>query len=274
LYPNKTIGITGSRGCVRQCKFCDYIATWKNYTWRTADNIFEEMLYQKQQYGVSHFQFSDSLINGNMKEYRRLATLLAEHNSKNPNDLFWWSSFFILRSYEQFNESLWQLTAQSGCKSIAVGIETFDDATRVKMGKNFTNADIDFCIQMAIKHKIDLAFLLFIGYVTDTEDVVRQAMQWLDVHQHVKDKFLLAFQRTMVLAPGSWVDKNRKIINIELLDPTNRQSWINTKTGSTFELREQWFTEILKYCKKLNYYYSNESDMHRWLENNLIKYFK
>jgi|LakMenE18May11ns_1017448.scaffolds.fasta_scaffold9887233_2 radical SAM superfamily enzyme YgiQ (UPF0313 family) len=270
LYPYKAIGITGSRGCVRKCDFCNYISIWKDYIWRTADNIFEEMLYQKQRYGVSHFHFSDSLINGNMKEYRRLITLLADHNLKNPDDLFWWSSFFILRPNESDREDIWRLTAQSGCKSIAVGIESFDDATRAKMGKNFINTDIDFCIQMAIKYKIELAFLLFVGYVSDTEEIIDQAIQWLDNHQDWKEYFFLAFQQTMILMPGSWLDQNRNVVNIELLDPKNRQSWINTKTGSTFELREQWFARILAHCKKLNYHYSNESDMHKWLEDVLL----
>lgn len=57
LYPDCRIGITGSRGCVRQCRFCDYIDTWKKYTWRTGENIFKEMLHQQQRYGISSFIF-------------------------------------------------------------------------------------------------------------------------------------------------------------------------------------------------------------------------
>ena len=271
LYTERAIGITGSRGCVRKCDFCNYISTWKNFTWRTADNIFEEMLYQKQKYGISHFQFSDSLINGNMSEYRQLITLLAQYNVDHPNDTFRWSSFFILRPTESFGEDLWRLTALSGGLSLAIGLETFDDNTRFKMGKKFTNADIDFCIQMIIKYKIFVIFLLFIGYVSDTQETIDKSLQWLDSHQTVKDHFYLGFNQTMILMPGSWLDQNRSVVNIELLDPTNRQSWINTKTNSTFELREQWFAQVLDRCQKLNYHFSNESDWHKWLENTLLK---
>ena len=55
LYEHRTLGITGSRGCVRQCKFCDYIFTHKKYTWRTGQHIFDEMLYQKQLYNCFSF---------------------------------------------------------------------------------------------------------------------------------------------------------------------------------------------------------------------------
>lgn len=271
LYKLRAIGITGSRGCVRKCTFCDYIATWKNYTWRTGDNIFEEMLYQKQKYGISHFQFSDSLINGNMKEYRRLTTLLAEYNNANPNDKIWWDSFFILRPKTQFDDDMWQLTAQSGCKMAIAGIETFNDATRFAMGKKFTNKDIDEAIASSIKFQVPLALLLFIGYVTDTQEIIDEAIEWLDNHQHVKQHFSLFFQKSMILIPGSWIEQNQKIMNIELLDPTDRHKWINTKTGSTAEIREQWFKQVLDHANKLGYTVQNEADVHKWLEEILLE---
>ena len=271
LYALRAIGITGSRGCVRKCTFCDYITTWKNYTWRTGDNIFEEMLYQKQQYKISYFQFSDSLINGNMKEYRRLTYLLSEYNRANPNDKIWWDSFFILRPKDQFGNDMWQLTAQSGCKMAIAGIESFNDATSFAMGKKFTNKDIDDAIASAIEFQVPLALLLFIGYVTDTQDIIDEAIKWLDEHQHVKQHFTLLFQKSMILIPGSWIEQNQKIMNIELIDPTNRYKWVNTKTGSTFEIREQWFKQVLDHAVNLGYRVVNESDIHKWLENMLLR---
>lgn len=270
LYNQRAVGITGSRGCVRKCTFCDYIATWKNYTWRTGDNIFEEMLYQKQKYGISHFQFNDSLINGNMKEYQKLVTLLAEYNRDHPDDKIQWDSFFILRPVAQFNAAMWQLTAQSGCKMLLIGIETFNDATRFAMGKKFTNKDIDDTIELAIEFQVPLGLLVFVGYVTDTQDIINEAIEWLDAHQHVKQHFFLLFSRTMVLLPGSWIDQNRKIMNIELVDPTNRQKWVNIKTGSTLEIREQWSSQVINHARKLGYNVEDEGDLHRWLEQQLL----
>lgn len=270
LYNQRAIGITGSRGCVRKCTFCDYIATWKNYTWRTGDNIFEEMLYQKQKYGISYFQFNDSLINGNMKEYEKLVTLLAEYNRDHPDDGIRWDSFFILRPVAQFSAKMWQLTAQSGCKMALIGIETFNDATRFSMGKKFTNKDIDDTIELAIEFQVPLGLLVFIGYVTDTQEIIDEAIEWLDTHQHVKQQFFLLFSRTMILLPGSWLEQNQKIMNIELVDSTNRQKWVNTKTGSTLEIREQWSSQVINHARKLGYIVNDEGDLHRWLEHQLI----
>lgn len=271
LYPNKTIGITGSRGCVRQCKFCDYIATWKNYTWRSADNIFEEMLYQKQKYGISNFQFSDSLINGNLKEYEKLVTKLSDYNFANPSDPFKWASFFIFRPKSQFGEKLWQLTASSGANAVIVGIESFNDVTRFDMGKKFTNKDIDDALEMCIKYKINVVLLFFVGYVTDTQKNIDETLAWLDEHQHLKDHIVLATQRTLMILPGSWLDKNQKIINIELLNPENTQSWVNLKTGSNLEIREAWQEQIISHIDKLGYPLIQDGNLHKWLEDMLEK---
>jgi hypothetical protein len=40
------IPIADSRGCVRTCEFCDIIEHWKKYRYRSAENLWQEMLYQ------------------------------------------------------------------------------------------------------------------------------------------------------------------------------------------------------------------------------------
>lgn len=104
MYDTKALPILGSRGCVRQCKFCDYIANWKRFRWRTADDIFVEMLEQSERYNISFFKFQDSLTNGNQKEFYRLTTLLAEHNNTPGNRRLSWSGFYIFREPTARNE--------------------------------------------------------------------------------------------------------------------------------------------------------------------------
>jgi hypothetical protein len=95
FYQVKAIPVIGSRGCVRQCTFCDYITNWTKFQWRTAENIFNEIMCQIDRYDVSNIKFQDSLINGNQKEFFRLMEILAEYNDNNPNKKIRWSSFFI-----------------------------------------------------------------------------------------------------------------------------------------------------------------------------------
>jgi radical SAM superfamily enzyme YgiQ (UPF0313 family) len=255
---------------VRQCKFCDYIAFHKNFTWRTADNIFEEMLEQKLKHNISYFQFSDSLINGNMKEYRRLVEQLADYNNKNPNDKLYWDSYFILRPKQHFSEELWRLTAESGCKGLFIGIETFSDDVRNHMGKKFTNDDIEYGLSMAAKYNLFLLFLMFVGYPTETDEAFEENITWFTNNQHHKDHFTINVTASMELAINSWLDLNKESMNIMLLDQDDRQSWTNTKNGNTLEVREQRRSRLIAHAKNLNYSIIDDFNVHAILENILI----
>ena len=237
LYGDLTIGITGSRGCVRQCRFCDYIATWKKYTWRTGENIFNEMLYQKQRYNINSFWFSDSLLNGHMEEYRNLITLLADYNAANPDTPFRWGSMLIVKSPKQFDDELWRLTAASGCEWVWLGLETLVEQVRFDMNKKFTNQDLEFCIEKIIKYNIIASLLLFVGYPTETQEHIEQSIQWLKDHQHQSQHFALFFNETMHLSTGSWLDKNKHVYQIKLVDVTNGYTWESPE--SNWELRKQ-----------------------------------
>ena len=251
MYPELEIGITGSRGCVRQCRFCDYIDAWKKYTWRTGENIFKEMLHQQQRYNISFFHFSDSLLNGNMAEYKNLITLLAEHNTTHPDNLLSWGSFLIIKSPAQFDDELWRLTKLSGCAWLWIGLESLVEKVRFDMNKKFTNADVEFCIEKIIKYNIHTSFLLFVGYPTETQDHIEQSIQWLKDHQHQQKYFNFFFNETMALLAGSWVEKNKHVYQIQLLDPTNTFSWASPE--SNLELRKQRSEFLRNAAKSLGY---------------------
>ena len=53
----KVLSIIGSRGCVRQCTYCDYIVNWDKYVWRKAENIFAEVLHHARTYNINYFKF-------------------------------------------------------------------------------------------------------------------------------------------------------------------------------------------------------------------------
>jgi len=260
MYHELEIGINGSRGCVRQCRFCDYITTWKKYTWRTGENIFKEMLHQYQRYNISFFHFTDSLLNGNMAEFKNLITLLAEHNTTHPDHLLSWGSFLIIKSPAQFDDELWRLTKISGCKWLWIGLESLVEKVRFDMNKKFTNADVDFCIEKIIKYDIHTFFLLFVGYPTETQEHIEQSIQWLKDHQHQQQYFDFFFNETMALLNGAWLEKNKHVYKIQLLNPTNTYSWVSPE--SNLALRKQRSEFLRNAAKSLGYtVYTQEIDI-------------
>lgn len=245
------IPITGSRGCVRNCKFCDFIITHKNFTWRNAENIFSEMKHQSQKYKINHFAFTDSLINGNMKEYLKLTSMLSEYNKdKNQVDKIKWTSQFILKPSHSFKEDMWKLTAQSGAYGLHIGIESIDDQVRKELGKDFTNDDIEFSLQMMAKYKIGCSLMLFTGYPTETQKTYDNVESWFQRWLPYKDTLNFHFVGTMVLIKDSYLDKNRKVYSI-MVDPVKENaidgitwSWTTANKNNTAELRNKWLQDI------------------------------
>ena len=169
LTPNKEVFIVGSRGCVRRCTYCDVARYWPKFRYRTGNNIADEMIHHYEKHGVTHFYFTDSLINGSMKAFNDMCDVLAKYNT-NHKAGFEWKGQFIFRPKHQLPKDHFATVAAAGGKEFYVGVETGSDKIRWEMDKKFTNEDIDFQLEEFSKHNINVIFLMLIGYLTETKD--------------------------------------------------------------------------------------------------------
>jgi hypothetical protein len=247
-YKTLAIPVTGSRGCVRSCDFCNDIVHWKKFSFRTGKNIFDEMLHQKNLYNLSNFVFSDALINGNMKEFRVLVDLLANYNLENPENKMSWDSQFIFRPKNQFPEELWKSLSLSNPSIIRVGIESLSENIRFQMGKKFDQESLNFGLEMALKYNVKVNGMMIVGYPTETDDDIEYAKQWLSKYKHFSQILTLSWGGTMAILPGTKLDQIKESLNIEISGPP-WQNWINTKTGSNPLQRAKWREDLANYSK-------------------------
>lgn len=268
-YDTKALPILGSRGCVRQCKFCDYIANWKRFRWRTADDIFAEMLEQSERYNISFFKFQDSLTNGNQKEFYRLTELLAQHNTTPGNRRLSWSGFYIFREPTARNQQEWQLLADSGANTLAVGIENVNEHIRFAIGKKFTNHAIDVHLAEAQRHKIQLVILNIVGYVNEVQADIEYVKQWIRDRVQYKDTIMFQWGGTLGIFPNTYLERNKEKLGIRMIG-SQPSLWVNDATGSTPALRAQWAMEINQLSKDLGFRIFEGLDNHFLLET-LIK---
>lgn len=264
-YEKAVLPLIGSRGCVRQCTFCDYIANWKKFQWRTADDIFEEMQHQHERYGLRYFKFQDSLTNGNMKEFTRLTEMLSEHNKTNPQRSFRWSGFYIFRENTVNSDKEWQLVADSGAETLSVGTESLVERIRYEIGKKFSNAAIDYHLEQALKHKIQIQMLNITGYISEVEQDIDFAKQWLRTHTRFQPILLIQWGGSLGIHPNTYLDRNLEKLGIIKFDrhPT---SWNNLATGSTPQIRAQWVHELNTVSRELGYRVCDNIDNHFLLE--------
>lgn len=265
MYNKKVLPLVGSRGCVRKCTFCDYIANWKQFNWRTADDIFAEMLKQYKTYGIRYFKFQDSLTNGNMKEFIRLTEILSEYNKQNPDESFRWSGYYIFREHNANTAREWKLVAESGAENLSVGIENLNQHIRFDIGKKFSNEAIDVHLREAQRYGINLSLLNIVGYINETQEDIDYIKQWLIDHVEFRDIIYLQWGGTLGIFPNTWLEKNFDNLGVEKIDESP-QSWVNKSINSTPARRAQWAKDLNDLSNSLGYKVANNLDNHYLLE--------
>ncbi len=168
-YASNMLLITGSRGCVRDCTFCDIGKVWAKFRYRSADLLVEEMIRNFRETGVSEFEFTDSLINGSTKNFKRFNELLYEAKQRDSSLLpIRYSGQFICKQQNNMVPEIYEMMHLAGCKQITVGIESFSENIRYHMGKKFSDADIDYHLKQCARWGIQNVWLMIVGYPTET----------------------------------------------------------------------------------------------------------
>lgn len=174
-YVNEpTIPITGSKGCVRKCTFCDIPVLWPKFKYRSGEHIAQEMIHLYKKHNVQKFYMSDSLVNGSMKAFKDFIRTLADYNLKNQEARLKWVGQYITRPIsKELNEEYYALLKASGGEGLTIGVESGSDAVRAHMKKQFKTVDIDAELEQFDKHGIVCVLLFFSCYPTETyEDFI------------------------------------------------------------------------------------------------------
>lgn len=174
--------ITASRGCVRNCGYCDIGHQWPKYRYRSAENVAKEMITQYERHGITNFFFTDSLINGSMKMLNQLCDLLIAYKQKDNFVNFKIKGQYIFRPMQTVREEHIKKMAQAGIKYLIVGLETGSDRVRYDMNKKHTTDDAEWFLEMFSKYGIKCRLLMLTGWATETledhNDTLRLFSRW------------------------------------------------------------------------------------------------
>jgi radical SAM superfamily enzyme YgiQ (UPF0313 family) len=236
LYDRPAIILTGSRGCVRQCTFCDYIEAHTKFQWRTAESIFSEMLYQIEKYKITKFIFSDSLTNGNIKEFNKLLVLLADYNEKNPGNKIIWAGYYIIRNKSSTDEWIWEMLQKSGAQQLAIGIESFSQSIRYQLGKKIDDESIIHHFTLAQKMGIHIIVLTLVGYPTETIDDSNACVNWLKNNAKFNDILAFSFS-TVAITPGTQLDREKFKFGVIMIEEEREAT--KSRGWSTSQYQQQ-----------------------------------
>jgi len=250
LYPKmfgqRTLGIEGSRGCVRDCGFCDIKVLFLKYRYKSGQRLFDEIMYNIKQYGVYVYWFTDSLVNGNQKEFRTMLRLLSEYNKNvDEHKKVKWTGQYIIRPQKQYIDEDFQLLVDSGCLTLATGIESYSEKVRRELGKNFSNDDINWFFHKCQKYGISLFILMVVGYPTETHKDFEESLRFFDDFEHLSDdKTISGVQlgNTMNMIPGTpvWRDRHNLEIEYDYFEAIKHvNSWKNKNSDLKIRVRRR-----------------------------------
>jgi radical SAM superfamily enzyme YgiQ (UPF0313 family) len=228
-YEYPSLPIVDSRGCVQDCEFCDVIAFWKKFQYLTAETIFEQMQKYINDYNVYRFQFASSICNGNLKEFKKLLRLIADYNEHaNAQAQIHWIGSFIIRSAVQHKEELWKLIKKSN-GFLLTGVESVIEHVRINLGKKFTNADLEYHLQMARAYQVQMNLLIILSYPTETVSEYEQVKQWFRDHKEFANSTVVKVQCGLPgVLPGTKLEKTIDLNAFQKTELLRYQNAIDT----------------------------------------------
>lgn len=185
----KILAITGSKGCVRKCTFCDIGVIWPKFKFRSGEHIANEIVHLYKTYNVKKFFLTDSLVNGSMSAFKdfvnQLSSIMVQENIF---DLTWHGQY-ITRPKTQVDQTIYELMAKSGAEGLTIGVETGSDVVRNHMKKKFSTEDLNHEMEQFSKHGLDAVLLFFSSYPTETwDDFVDTLDMWKNYQKYAADR--------------------------------------------------------------------------------------
>ena len=169
---NRILTTTTSRGCVRNCVFCSgmkYLGRWRE---RSPENVIEELLYLKNNFGVKEIAFVDANINLKKDRFVGIMNLMKEGNLNLK-----WSPFggiFV----QTFTPDLVKLMRQTGCHSMNLAVEHGDTNMQKYIGKIVPLEKVQLIIKECKKYGIWSHCYFVVGLPGETEDSLNKCLDY------------------------------------------------------------------------------------------------
>lgn len=262
------IPLTASKGCVRECTFCDVAGSWPKYIYKKGELVGEEIVNLYHKTGINKFEFTDNLVNGSISNFRAMNTVIA---NKLPNVIDY-LGYAICRPKESMPESDFELASVAGAKIFKVGIESGSEKVRHDIKKKFSNDDIDWFARNCANYNIKQIWLMFVGYPTETESDFNESLRLLKEYSTFakQGRITVFLSSPMMLTSNSGFMRNYS--QAYGLEHNREDSWSdffwtsNLFTDNTFEVRVDRWKRFMQAIIDYGYLDSSQRQQEKFIE--------
>ncbi len=199
ILPNETLTLEVARGCIFKCAFCSYPLNGKKKMdfIRSRENIFKELIYNYDKFGITRYIFSDDTFNDSVEKCR----MIFEVSQKLPFKLEWWGylRLDLLKAHPETVDWLFD----SGLRSAFFGIETLSPETAKIIGKG-GDRDGLFAVVRKIKQKygnqVNLHGSFIFGLPNETFESIEQTAEFLLSDENPLDSW---HARSLIIKPAN-----------------------------------------------------------------------
>lgn len=167
-----SVSLLSSRGCPFNCAFCNSrISSRGKVRFRSPSNVVEEIKFLKNKYGITNFRFSDDLFSFSKKRIEEMSGALTPLN-------ILYRIFAQAKGLAESKNAV-KLLYDSGCRHVAVGIESMSRKMLKFLGKSSTVEENASGLQNAKAAGLKVRIYLMIGFPGETEKTVRESLKIL-----------------------------------------------------------------------------------------------
>jgi radical SAM superfamily enzyme YgiQ (UPF0313 family) len=239
--------ITASKGCVKSCNFCDVYKQWPRYRVRSGHSVANEIIELHKKYNARYFSFTDSLINGGLKPFLEMNSILEQQL---PDTIFY-EGQMICRSQRDMPEKYFKSMKSAGCHRVQIGMESGSEQVRMHMGKGSSTADVNYTTEMLIKYEIAQGWNIIAGYPTETEQDWKDTMDLVKFWHPRSDGLLTIIPiDTFQMLSGTKITQDPEMkISYETIHGYSDFAWVSDlNSQNTFPERVRRFVELCEFC--------------------------
>jgi radical SAM superfamily enzyme YgiQ (UPF0313 family) len=221
------VPITGSKGCVRKCTFCDVPHLYGRFKSRTGRDIANELIFLHETYSVQIFEFTDSLVNGSNKAFLEWVEIIADYNDKNPNNKIRWSGQYICKPQSAQPKGLYPLLVRSGASHLIIGVESGSDDVLKAMKKRMTVKDVYDELEMFRKYGLRATILMLSGFINETWERYLETLRFIiSCQPYVVDSTVTSINMSFPLLIYDGVELSSAADQLGILiDPYELANW-------------------------------------------------